>query len=170
VRTMPSRGVLFPHWAPLWMRLIRGRPGICICDCLSFCVGDAEVEDICTHVTRSFTKQSRAEQGYMSRCSRPFHPPAHDTDTAMRRNADTRASDTLRVHPLSSAHCRRRHRCQVHSPCAFPLGLPLLMGFGRYLTAFTRRCVEDATCCAGCRILSRQPIHCLWAAAGTWTL
>jgi hypothetical protein len=167
---MPSRGVLFPHWAPLWMRLIRGCPGICICDCLSFCVGDAEVEDICTHVTRSFTKQSRAEQGYMSRCSRPVHPPPPHTHTAMRRNADTRASDTLRVHPISSAHCRRRRRRQVHSPCAFPLGLPLLMGFGRYLTAFTRRCVEDATCSAGCRILSRQPIHCLWAAAGTWTL
>jgi hypothetical protein len=119
---MPSRGVLFPHWAPSWMRLIRGRLGICICDCLSFCVGDAEVEGMCIHVTRLLTKQSRAEQGYMSRCSRPFHPPAHDTDTdtdtVMRRNAGTRASDTLRVHPLSSAHCRRR-RSQVHSPCAF---------------------------------------------------
>jgi hypothetical protein len=54
----------------------------------------------------------------MSRYSRPFHTPAHDTDTdtdtAMRRNADTHALDTLRVHLLSSAHCR--HRRQVHSP------------------------------------------------------
>jgi hypothetical protein len=99
------------------MRLIRGRLGICICDCLSFCVGDAQVEDMCIHVTRLLTEQSRAEQGYMSRCSRPFHPPAHDTDTAMRRNADTRASDTLRVYTLSFAHCRRRRRRrQVHSP------------------------------------------------------